>query len=273
MVHRASIGRFELYSLQVWTLQQLPVSDVLIKTDAFDLEEFRARQPQFFGDDATMIELTQNIFVIRGDGRTVLVDTGEPLRRAGTILQWGLGAIGIAPQQIDLVFLTHRDTDHVGGTVDIHGEPLYPNARHLISRQEYEGFKTETKRADTFQTCIAPLEARGLLEFFEGETEIAAGLTTVPTPGHRSHTTSLRVQDANQAALILADTLHLPVQVTHPEWSSVWDTDSITAAETRRRIVEQAELEGLLLAVPHTPFGGLGHVRLEGNHRLWSPLS
>jgi glyoxylase-like metal-dependent hydrolase (beta-lactamase superfamily II) len=272
VVYRATIGRFEIASLQVWPLQQMPASEVLSGADDAGLEACRARLPQFFGDDASLIELTQNILVIRSPEQIVLVDTGEPLSRAGAILEWGLASLGIAPHEIDLVFLTHRDSDHVGGTVNLHGEPLYPRAQYLISRFEYEQFKREAKRADQFRASIEPLEDRGLLEFFEDGAEIVAGLTAVSTPGHRSGASSLRVEDGDEAALFLADTLHLPVQITHPECSSVWDTDAELAARTRHRIVEQAESEGLLLAVPHSPFGGLGRVRLEDGKRVWSPL-
>ena len=272
MIYRANIGRFEIASLQVWPLQQMPASEVLSGVDAASLEECRARLPQFFGDDSSLIELTQNICVIRSAGQIVLIDTGEPLRKAGAILAWGLAAVGIQPHEVDLVFLTHRDSDHVGGTVNAHGEALYPRAKYLISRFEYEEFKAEAKRADQFRASIKPLEDRGMLEFFEDGAEIAAGLTAVATPGHRSGATSLRVEDDGQAALLLADTMHLPVQITHPERSSVWDSDAELAARTRRQIVDQAESEGWLLAVPHTPFGGLGHVRLEAGKRVWSPL-
>lgn len=250
----------------------MPASEVLLDVDASSLEECQARLPQFFGDDLSLIELTQNICVIRSPEQIVLIDTGEPLHRAGAILAWGLAAVGIQPHEVDLVFLTHRDSDHVGGTVGADGEALYPRAKYLISRFEYEEFKAEAKRADQFRASIKPLEDRGLLEFFEDGAEIAAGLTAVATPGHRSGATSLRVEDSGQAALVLADTLHLPVQITHPECSSVWDGDAELAAHTRRWIVDQAEAEGLLLAVPHTPFGGLGYVRLEAGKRVWSPL-
>jgi glyoxylase-like metal-dependent hydrolase (beta-lactamase superfamily II) len=268
----ATIGRFELTSLQVWPLQQIPTQEVLIGTNNKDLEQARILQPQFFGDDTTLVELTQNVCVIRDDKNIVLVDTGQPIKRAGSILQWGLASLGIEPRHINIVFLSHRDDDHVGGTIDLHGEPLYPNATYLMSRLEYQSFKTDAQRAPEFQACIQPLETRGLLELFEDDAEIAPGLTTVPTPGHRLGATSLRVQDDGRAALFLADTLHLPMQITYPAWSSVWDSDKDHAFRTRERIIDQAEHEGWLLAIPHTPFGGLGYVKRKDGHRVWSPL-
>jgi glyoxylase-like metal-dependent hydrolase (beta-lactamase superfamily II) len=183
-----------------------------------------------------------------------------------------LNAIGLQPRDIDVVFLTHRDDDHVGGTVDAHGEPLYPKARYLMSRLEYEDFKTEAKRENQFQTCILPLECHGLLDLIEENAVVADGLIALPTPGHRPHATSLRVQDGDDVALLLADTLHLPVQVTHPEWSSVWDSDALEAAATRQWVIEQAQKNNWMLGIPHAPLGGLGRVRLEAGARVWSPL-
>ena len=181
MIYRANIGRFEIASLQVWPLQQMPASEVLSGVDAASLEECRARLPQFFGDDSSLIELTQNICVIRSAGQIVLIDTGEPLRKAGAILAWGLAAVGIQPHEVDLVFLTHRDSDHVGGTVNAHGEALYPRAKYLISRFEYEEFKAEAKRADQFRASIKPLEDRIVIKQVDAEQTTASGLVIPDT--------------------------------------------------------------------------------------------
>ena len=196
---------------RLWPPQQLPINELLPTADTAGLEQARTRQPQFFGEDAGLVELTQNICVIRSAEHTILVDTGEPIKRAGAILGWGLASLGIPANQIDLVFLNHRDDDHIGGTVDLQGEPPYPRARHLISRFEYQEHKLDPKRAQGFQKHIKPLEDRGVLKFFDGETEVVPGLTTPPTPGHRSGASSLRVQDGSEAALLLADTVHLPI--------------------------------------------------------------
>jgi glyoxylase-like metal-dependent hydrolase (beta-lactamase superfamily II) len=250
----------------------MPVREVLEGADEGELERLFTTHPQFFAGDASSIELTQNIFVVRSPELTVLMDTGQPLRQAGDILRWGLGAVGLLPEQVDLVFLSHRDDDHVGGTVGLDGQPLFPKALYLMAKREYDDFKAEARRAKPFVESIGPLEKRGVLELFDGEAEIARGLTAVPTPGHRLDATSLRVEDGSQAALLLADTMHLTVQATHPEWSSVWDSDKALAAQTRRHVLEQAEQEGLLLGIPHTPLGGLGYVREQRDTLVWSPL-
>ncbi len=272
MMHRVKVGRFELISIQTQEVSLMPVEKVLVGSEPESLDLAQKRQPEFFGEIPAQAYFTQNICVLRTPNQTVLVDTGLPLEGGSSPLLGGLAQMGIQPGDVDLVFITHRDGDHVGGNVNAEGQPVYSRARHLISRQEYQDYQADTARAEQFQKWIKPIEDKGLLEFFEGETEVASGLTAIPTPGHRSGATSLLVQDGSAAAFLLADVLHMPVQVTYPQWSSGWDWDKTIAAQTRLKVIERAEHEGLLLAVPHIPFGGLGYVRrAEGGSRIWSP--
>ena len=56
-----------------------------------------------------------------------------------------------------------------------------------------------------------------------------------------------------------------PVQVMHPDWSIKFDWNQDIAAKTRAAMLERAEFEHILLAVPHTPFPGLGLVTRDAN--------
>lgn len=273
MIHRVNIGRFELISIQTQPQELASVQDLFPDATPETLELARARQPEFFGEDATKAYFTQNICLVRSPEITVLVDTGLPLEGVTSPLLEGLASLGVQADHVDLVFFTHRDGDHVGGTVNADGQLVFNRARHLISRLEFDDYRVETARAEQFQKWIKPLQDRGLLEFFDGQAVIADGLTAIPTPGHRSGATSLLVEDGDQAAFLLADVLHLPVQVTHPNWSSIWDWDKALAAQTRQQVIERARREHLLLAVPHAPFPGLGYItRAEDGSNIWSTV-
>jgi 7,8-dihydropterin-6-yl-methyl-4-(beta-D-ribofuranosyl)aminobenzene 5'-phosphate synthase len=53
--------------------------------------------------------------VVRNTGRTILFDTGGD----GKILLKNMAKLGIAPQEIDVVFLSHQHGDHIGGVMDL----------------------------------------------------------------------------------------------------------------------------------------------------------
>lgn len=60
-----------------------------------------------------------NCYLVRGRGRTILIDAG-----AGGFRQWGgklkanLALAGVRPCDIDTILLTHAHPNHVGGLVD-----------------------------------------------------------------------------------------------------------------------------------------------------------
>jgi glyoxylase-like metal-dependent hydrolase (beta-lactamase superfamily II) len=50
-----------------------------------------------------------------------------------------LAAIGVRPEEVDLVLLTHLHADHVGWNTRLENGrwmPTFPNARHVFSRTE-----------------------------------------------------------------------------------------------------------------------------------------
>jgi len=89
--------------------------------------------------------------LVRGWGKTILFDTGGD----GRLLLSNMGELGIDPQEIDMVVLSHIHGDHVGGLTFLlqqhHGltvfvPPSFPGdfkkgVRHFGARlQEVEGF-------------------------------------------------------------------------------------------------------------------------------------
>ncbi len=80
-------------------------------------------------------------YLLRSGGTTVLVDTGVgPAGLWGWTPEWEEGLLpalaeaGVAPDGIDIVFLTHLHVDHVGWNTDRNGELVFPNARYVAHR-------------------------------------------------------------------------------------------------------------------------------------------
>jgi glyoxylase-like metal-dependent hydrolase (beta-lactamase superfamily II) len=57
-----------------------------------------------------------NCYLIRGRGRVILVDAGAgPSAQCRGQLNVNLAAIGVSPDDVDTVLLTHCHPDHIGG--------------------------------------------------------------------------------------------------------------------------------------------------------------
>ena len=91
-------------------------------------------------------------WVLRSTGQTVLVDTGLGNGR----LIDNLEAVGVTPDEVSSVVITHLHGDHIGWNVT-DGKATFPNARYLIPRGDWEYF-TKNDIPDPLRENVAPLE-------------------------------------------------------------------------------------------------------------------
>jgi glyoxylase-like metal-dependent hydrolase (beta-lactamase superfamily II) len=224
-------------------------------------------------------------YLIRSDGRTILVDTGLGPKPADTpSAAWGellhdLAAKGVRPEDVDAVVMTHLHRDHVGWNLSSQSGryvPTFPRARYWMSRKDWDTShdpEFQPNRYPNAPTCVWPLEQLGLIEFMDGEHTITRELTAVPTPGHTPGHVSILVTSQNERALVLGDAAHSPVQlIDQPDWVSRADIDPDLTRQTRKALRERLEREKILVAAGHFAAPGFGRVvRLEGRYQ-WRGL-
>ena len=221
-------------------------------------------------------------FLVRSDGRTILVDTGlgpEPaLGREGPgRLLDELKGHGIRLDEVDMVVMTHLHRDHVGWNLlaqDGKYAPTFPRARYWVSARDLEYFRRPEvlEEHPTTHGSVLPLLELGLLETMDGEHPLTSELTMLPTPGHTPGHMSILIVSQGERGLILGDVAHNPAQVHETDWCSRADIDPEQTRATRRALMEKLESEGTLIAAGHFPAPGFGKLaRLEGR-RFWQAL-
>ena len=101
----------------------------------------RSSSANFLGGDAhdTDMPLFYYVWVVQGGGRTVVVDTGfnaEVAHKRGRTITRpvaeGLLALGIDPQNVAHVVVTHLHYDHIGN------HALFPTAQYYLQDQEMD---------------------------------------------------------------------------------------------------------------------------------------
>ncbi len=221
-------------------------------------------------------------FLVRSDGRTIVVDTGlgpkpTPETPWGELLN-DFRAKGIRPEDVDMVVMTHLHRDHVGWNLRSEGgkfRPTFPNARYWISAKDWEACHNPELQPSRFPNapeCVWPLEELGLIEFYDGEQAITSELTALPTPGHTPGHMSILISSQGQRGLILGDIAHNTAQFHETGWASRADIDPEQARITRLSVLDRLEREGIPVAAVHLPAPGFRKiVRVEGR-RVWQRL-
>ena len=159
-----------------------------------------------------------------------------------------LRRLGHDPSEIDLVYLTHFHRDHIGGLM--HGDTAaFPHAEVYASRPEYDPWMAmpPDRNAQQVKTMNAYRDRLHLFAF--GDT-LPGGVLTIDAVGHTPGHTAYRVG----RLLIIGDLIHgAALQLERPEYSTSYDMDRPAAARTRRRILDYARREGLVMAGMHLP--------------------
>jgi glyoxylase-like metal-dependent hydrolase (beta-lactamase superfamily II) len=220
------------------------------------------------------LPLDVNCFLIRHRGRLILSDAGTGSAMGPTLgkLPQNLRAMGIAPEAIDLVMLTHLHPDHSLGLIDEAGRAVFPHAELMVHTVEAAFWldraaqPTDSERItrNTKAQRLATAPYRDRIRRIE-DGEVLPGVTAALRPGHTPGHTNWLLQSGGKRMLIWGDIVHLAsVQMARPDATLVFDVEPALARASRERVFEFAAAEGLLVAGAHLPFPGVGRVERTG---------
>jgi len=214
---------------------------------------------------------TANAFLIKAPGQNILVDTGTG---SGGVILERIKTLGVEPDKVDVVLLTHLHWDHFGG-LGSDGKANFPNAKVYLSDREHEHFT----RIAVNQRVLDVLEPYGAnIITFEpcvlgaAYRELLPGITAIANYGHTPGHTVFLVENSGAKLIIAGDFLHVAlVQFPNPDISATFDMDQSAAAASRRQILDYAARNNIPVGGMHIVYPGIGNVEADGSGYRFIP--
>jgi len=204
--------------------------------------------------------------VVNTGAEVVLFDAG--LNAAATVA--ALSQAGLAPEDVDIVVITHMHGDHIGGLSDDAGTLTFPNARYVTGQVEFDA--TAGTGNEGFDAKVAPLADN--MTFLEDGQDVVSGITAVAAFGHTPGHMTYRLESGGRQLMVLADLAnHYVWSLAYPDWEVRFDRDKEAAAASRRRILGMLAADRTPFVGYHMPFPALGYVETRGDGFRYVPES
>jgi glyoxylase-like metal-dependent hydrolase (beta-lactamase superfamily II) len=213
-------------------------------------------------DEEGTLSTPYGCLLVETPSTRILIDTGLGRQAeiigapAGRMLS-SLAQTGVSPGDVDVVLLSHAHPDHIGGLLQ-NGQLTFPDARHLMSRTEWNYWTSPETLSQLPESLAAPARAllpplaeAEVLELADGEIEVAEGVRLIPAPGHTPGHSVVAISSGGSRILFMADAILDESEFAHPDWVSAVDWSAAETVTTRRRLLDQACVDGSIVLAYH----------------------
>ena len=237
------------------------------------------------GRSRTTLSCGYNCVLVQTSDGHAVIDTGLGARFLGYgprierlvgRLGDGLAAAGAPAAELAAVVFTHLHQDHCRGAT-WSGKLTFPRATGFAHAAEVAFWSAEDATgASAGEHLAAAREAIRLfgsrLRSFGPDAEILPGVRIVDAAGHTPGHSAVLLESRGERLLCVGDLFYDRLQLSQPQWCTPWDHDAALAVRTRRRLLDRAANEHLLVHAYHMPFPGLGTITRHGDAYRWQPL-
>lgn len=236
------------------------------------------------------LDLGMNMLLLKKDDKLILFDTGagSDMGPTGGWLKENLSMIGVTPEQITDIVLTHAHLDHIGGLLDSSGKSVYPNAALYMTKIEYDFWMSEnpdfsrSKIKDTAMIATMVKHIKMVLTELKPQIKLVADKDIILdciqvelAPGHTAGHIISTIFSGDEKLVAMADIVHATnILFTNPRWGTIFDYDFELGITTRVAVLKKLHKENALIFGYHQPYPGIGRLKeLAVDSYQWVPAA
>jgi glyoxylase-like metal-dependent hydrolase (beta-lactamase superfamily II) len=271
MTWKIELGSANLYVIHDGEVDRDPL-EFLIGSTAEAWEGYE----HFLNEDGTMVNSYTCYLFDTGSSR-IMIDTGfgynAPEGMDAGHMPAALDSLGVSPADVDHVVFTHLHPDHILGSLDAGGAPLFANAAHWTLQREVGFWRGGTdERARSITRVAGILDGAGALNAVEDPGTVVPGVTTFATYGHTPGHVAVRLSSGDDELVIAGDVTFSPVQIQYTDWAFPFDVDKVASGVTRAAFFDMLAESGLPYLAGHYPQSGYGKVVVTADGREYEAL-
>ncbi|WP_114603133.1 MBL fold metallo-hydrolase [Staphylococcus sp. EZ-P03] len=197
-------------------------------------------------NDKNQVPMTTHPILIRTGEQNILIDTGlgegkltdKQKRNFGveneSLVAQDLKKLGLKPEDIDIVLMTHLHYDHASGLADLDGNAIFKNAVHYIQQDEWHEFLAPNLRSKATYWPMNQGDYQKRMILFEDDIEVVPGIHMYHTGGHSFGHSIITIESEGEKAVHMADIFPSHAHL-NPLWVTSYDDYPMQSIREKER--------------------------------------